>query len=36
MFGFTFQNVVMEFPEKNPEYLARIPAGMVDQGKSSL
>ncbi|MFH0757125.1 MAG: hypothetical protein V2B15_07560 [Bacteroidota bacterium] len=31
-FGFTFQDVAMEFPEKNPVHLARILAGMVDEG----
>gem|GEM_PF-6858215 len=36
MSGFTFQDLAMEFPEKNPVHLARIPAGMVDEGKSSL
>jgi len=32
MFGFTFQDVAREFPEKHPVYLARILAGMVDKG----
>jgi len=31
-FGFTFQDVVKEFPEKNPVHLARILAGMVKEG----
>jgi hypothetical protein len=31
-FGFTFQDVEMEFPAKNPVYLARILAGMVGEG----
>ena len=32
MFGFRFQDVVREFPEKHPVYLARILADMVDKG----
>jgi predicted transcriptional regulator of viral defense system len=32
MFGFTFQDVAMEFPEKNPVHLARILSDMVDKG----
>ncbi len=32
MFGFTFQDVVREFPEKNLVHLARTIAGMVDKG----
>jgi len=32
MLGFTFKDVAMEFPEKNPVHLARILAGMVDKG----
>jgi predicted transcriptional regulator of viral defense system len=32
MFGFRFQDVVREFPEKNPVYLASMLAGMVDKG----
>ena len=31
-FGFTFQDVVKEFPEKNPVHLARILAAMVEEG----
>ena len=32
MFGFSFQDVVMEFPDKNPVYLAKVLAGMVHKG----
>ena len=32
VFGFRFQDVVKEFPEKHPVYLARILADMVDTG----
>jgi predicted transcriptional regulator of viral defense system len=32
MFGFTFQDVAREFPEKNRVHLARILADMVDKG----
>lgn len=32
MFGFTFQDVVREFPEKNRIHLARILANMVEKG----
>ena len=32
MFGFTFQDVVREFPQKHPVYLSRILADMVDKG----
>jgi len=31
-FGFTFQEVLKEFPEKNPVHLARVLAGMVEEG----
>ncbi len=31
-FGFTFQDVAREFPEKHSVYLARILADMVDKG----
>ena len=31
-FGFTLQDVVREFPEKNRVYLARILIDMVDKG----
>ena len=31
MLGFRFQDVVREFPEKHPVYLARILADMVDK-----
>jgi hypothetical protein len=31
MLGFTFQDVVREFPEKNRVHLARILADMVDK-----
>ncbi len=31
MFGFTFQDVAREFPEKNRVYLARILAEMVER-----
>jgi hypothetical protein len=31
-FGFTFQDVVRAFPEKNHVHLARILADMVDKG----
>ena len=31
-FGFTFQDVAKEFPEKNRVYLARILAEMLDKG----
>ncbi|MCK5137744.1 MAG: hypothetical protein KAR19_18305 [Bacteroidales bacterium] len=31
MFGFTFQDVAREFPEKNRVHLARILAKMVDK-----
>jgi predicted transcriptional regulator of viral defense system len=30
--GFTFQDVLKKFPEKNPDQLARILANMVDKG----
>lgn len=32
VYGFTFQDVVTEFPEKNPVHLARILADMVEEG----
>jgi predicted transcriptional regulator of viral defense system len=32
MFGFTFQDVAREFPQKNRVHLARILADMVDKG----
>ena len=32
MFGFTFQDVAREFPEKNRVHLARILADMFDKG----
>ena len=32
MFGFTFQDVAREFPEKNRVYLSRILADMVEKG----
>ena len=32
MFGFRFQDVVREFPEKNRVHLVRILANMVDKG----
>ncbi len=32
MFGFTFQDVTRAFPEKNPVYLAKILAEMVNKG----
>ena len=32
-FGFTFQDVVREFPAKNRVHLARILADMYDKGK---
>jgi len=32
MFGYRFQDVVREFPEKQAVYLARILADLVDKG----
>lgn len=32
IYGFTLQDVVKEFPEKNPPYLKRVLSGMVSRG----